>query len=174
MKPIILSLIGVIGLLTNATAQETMQFTFIGNAAGKHDSLILTSAKDMNMNDVEVLHVDQRIFDTLKIYILRNWLKKRGNVAPPKNGTTDSLNVPSDIKVTGVDSMPLYFNKDAYFELFLSAMPYLINVGLSTPTVNFVLLRLRYLGHEEFFYRHMVDSPAHENPYPKLKNNSNK
>jgi len=33
MKSIILSLIGVLGLmLTHATAQETMQFTFIGNA----------------------------------------------------------------------------------------------------------------------------------------------
>ncbi len=174
MKTIILSLIGVIGLLTHATAQETMQFTFIGNAGGNHESLIITSAKDFKMNDVEVLQMDQRTLDTLKIYILRNYREKGGNVALPKNGSTDSLSAQSDIKVTGVDSMPLYFKKYTFSELVFSAMGYFKIVGLKTPTVNFVLERLRFVGGKRFFYRNFVDSPAHADPYLRLKNDSNK
>jgi hypothetical protein len=174
MKPIILPLIGVLGLmLTNATAQETMQFAFIGNTGGNHESLIITSAKDLKMNDVEVLLVDQRTFDTLKTYILRNYREKGGNVASPKNGSTDSLSAQSDIKVTGVDSMPLYFKKYAFSELVYSAMEYFKIVGLKTPTVNFVLERLRFVGGKRFFYRDFVDSPAHADPYLKLKDKPN-
>ncbi len=168
MKSIILSLIGVIGLLTNATAQETMQFTFIGTLGGNHESVVTTSAKDLKMNDVEILHLDQKSFDTLKIYILSNYREKRGNVASAKNGTADSLSAHSDIKVTGVDSIPLYFEKYAFSELVFSAIGYFRTIGLKTPAVNFVLVRLRYLGHGEAFYRHLIDSPAHADPHPKL------
>lgn len=72
--------------MNNATAQETMQFAFIGNAGGNHESVVITTAKDLKMNDVEIQHMDQRTFDTLKSYILRNCGEKKGNVAPPKNG----------------------------------------------------------------------------------------
>lgn len=118
MKPIILCVIGVLGLLTKASAQEIMQFTFIGSVGGTHDTVILTSTKDLKMKDVEVRYMDQRTFETLKAYILRNWLEKRGKVAPPKNGTTDSFDAHRDIEVTGVNSTPLYFSKAAYFEIF--------------------------------------------------------
>jgi hypothetical protein len=175
MKSIILSLIGVIGLLlSHAAAQENMQFTFIGNVGGNHESVIITSAKDLKMNDVEVLHMDQRTLDTLRTYILRNCTEKGSNDAPQKNGTTDTLNAHGNIKVTGVDSIPLYFNKDAYSELIFSAMRYFKIVGLKTPTVNFVLERLRFVGYKRFFYRDFVDSPAHADPYIRLKNDSNK
>ena len=60
MKTIILSLIGLIGLMSNAIAQETMQFTYIGNAGGNHESVVITTVKDLKMNDVEILLVDQR------------------------------------------------------------------------------------------------------------------
>jgi hypothetical protein len=174
MKLTILSLIEVVGLIfTNAAAQETMQFTFIGNAGGTHESVIITSVKDLKMNDVEELLVDQRILDTLKSCILRYYIEKRGNVAPTKNGTIDSLNPLSDIKVTGVDSIPLYFNKEAFSELVFSAMRYLRSVNLNHSTVNFVLARLQYLGHEKFFYRDFVDSSRHVDPYLKLKDKSN-
>lgn len=151
-----------------------MQFKFIGNAGGNHESLIITSEKNLKMNDVEILHLDQKSFDTLKIYILRNSFEQRGKVASPKNRTTDSLSAQSDIKVTGVDSIPLYFKKYAFSELVFSAIGYFRTIGLKTPAVNFVLVRLRYLGYGEVFYRHLIDSPAHADPYLRLKNDSNK
>jgi hypothetical protein len=150
-----------------------MQFTFIGNAGGNHESVIITSAKGLKMNDVEILLVDQRTLDTIKSYILRYYIEKSGNVAPTKNGTTDTLNLLSDIKVTGVDSIPLYFNKDAFSELVYSAMRYLRTVDLNPSTVNFVLRHLLYLGHEKLFHRDFVDSPAHADPYLKLKDKPN-
>jgi hypothetical protein len=173
MKPIILCLIGLIGLMNSATAQETMQFTFIGNAGGNHESVVITTAKGLKMNDVEILHMGQRTFDTLKAYILHSYREKKGNVAPPKNGTTDSLSAQSDIKVTGVDSTPLYFSKGAFSELVFSAMRYLRTVDLNPLTVNFVLLHLQYLGHERSLHRNFMDSPAHADPYLRLKNDSN-
>jgi hypothetical protein len=173
MKPIILCLIGVIGLLTKATAQETMQFTFIGNASGNHESVVITTAKGLKMNDVEILLVDQRTLDSIKSYILRYYIEKGGTIAPTKNGTTGSSNPPSDIKVAGVDSTPLYFSKGAFSELVFSAMRYLRTADLNPLTVNFVLLHLQYLGHERFLHRNFIDSPAHADPYLRLKNDSN-
>ncbi len=174
MKPIILCLIGLIGLMNSATAQETMQFTFIGLVGGNHESVVITSAKDFKMNNVEVLQMDQRTLDTLKIYILRNYMARRCNAAPPKKGITDSVNAVSDIKVTGVDSIPLYFNRDTFTELVFSTMRYLEMMGLKTPTTHAALQHLRYLGHEEFYHSHLVDSPVHVDPYLELKNDSNK
>ena len=87
---------------------------------------------------------------------------------------TDSPNPLSDIKVAGVDSIPLYFSKDAFSELVFSAMRYLKTVNLNPPTVNFVLLHLQYLGHKRFLHRDFVDSPAHDDRSLRLKNDSNK
>jgi hypothetical protein len=168
MKTVIMCLIGLIELMNSATAQETMQFTFIGTVGGNDESVVLTSAKDLKINDAEVLQMDQRTLDTLKIYILRNYLARRGNADFPKKGITDSVNAVSDIKVTGVDSIPLYFKKDTFTELVFSTMRHLEIVGLKTPTIHAALQHLRYLGHEEFYHSHLVD------PHLELKNDSNK
>ena len=150
-----------------------MQFTFIGNAGGNHESLIVTSAKNSQTNEAEILHLDQKSLDTLKSYILRNSFEQRGKFTS-KKATTDSLYAHRDIEVLGVDSIPLYFEKDAFSELVFSAMEYLKIVGLKTPAVNFVLERLRFVGYKRFFYRDFVDSPAHAGPYLWLKHDSNK
>jgi hypothetical protein len=164
MKTIILSLIGLMELMNNATAQETMQFTFIGNAGGNHESVVLTSVKDLEMNDVEILLMDHRALDTLRTYILRNYIERKSGVAPPIKTATDSLDALADIKVTGVDLKPLYFSKDAFSELVYLAMRYFEIRGPMPPNMNFALQHLRYLGHEEFLHRHLEDTSVHLDP----------
>jgi hypothetical protein len=81
---------------------------------------------------------------------------------------TDTFNDLSDIKVTGVDSMPMFFSKDAFSDLASSAPRYFQNMGQLTPAMEFALLHLRYLGHEDFLYRHLEDSPRHVDSHPPL------
>jgi hypothetical protein len=53
MKPIILPRIGLIGLMNGATDQEIIRFTFIGNAGGNHESVVVTTANDFKMKGVQ-------------------------------------------------------------------------------------------------------------------------
>jgi hypothetical protein len=175
MKLIILLLpVLLCGFINIAIGQHNIQFIYIGGYSGNDQSVVLTSVKDLKMNDVEILLIDHRTLDTLRAYILRNYMEWRTRVAPPINTTTDTLNALGGIKVIGVDLNPLYFSKDAFSELVFSAMRYLRTVDLNHSTVNFVLLHLKYLGQERFLHRDVVDSSAHADPYLRLKNDSNK
>ena len=171
MKATIFSLIAIIGLiLPSASAQQTMQFTFIGNAGGTHDSIIITSVEEFRMKDVEVEHMDYQTVDTLRTYILRNYGKRSSSGTPQKNTMTARLSAHTDIKVTGVDSTPLYFSMDEFSELISSAMRNFNYAGPTTPTLRFALRRLQFLGQERFFYRNIImDSSARVDPRLQLK-----
>lgn len=147
-------------MVRHAAAQEKMEFTFIGNAGGSHESVVMTSAKGLKMKNAEILCLDQRRIDTLRNYILRDYREKGGNV-------------PGDVRVAGVGSKLMYFSKGSFSELVFSAIRYFKSLSLITPTVYNALLHLRYLGHEEFFHRHLQDSPVKLDPYLKLKDKPN-
>ena len=161
MKWILLFLVGMTGLMVrHAAAQGKMEFTFLGNEGGNHESVVMTSAKDLKWKNAEILCLDQRRLDSLRNYILRVYREYGGNV-------------PGDVRVTGVGSKLMYFDKDSFSELVFSSIRYFKSSDLITPTVYNALLHLRYLGHEEFFHRHLQDSPVMVDPYLKLKDKPN-
>lgn len=176
MKAIFFFLIGIGLMSTNASAQEVMQFNFIGNVGGSPDSIIITSVQEFKMNGVEVVQMDNGIVDSLRRYILQKYSEGRSSVAPTKTTVTDTLKGRTYIKVTGVDSMPLYITKDAFSKLVFSAMQYFNYLGPTTSRVlRFALLRLKYMGQERFFHHDWImDSSAHVDPNLRLKHDSNK
>ncbi|HEV2478065.1 MAG TPA: hypothetical protein VGS79_00310 [Puia sp.] len=171
MKAILFFLIAVGLMSANASAQEIMQFTFIGNAGGSPDSIIVTSVQEFKMNGVEVVHMDNRIVDSLRRYILQKYSEGRSGVASAKDTVNETLNALTYIKVTGVDSMPLYFSKKAFSDLVFSAMRYFDYTGPTTSRVlRFALLRLEYLGQERFFHHSWImDSSARVDPRLRVK-----
>src|SRR5579872_203579 len=110
MKAILLSVIETVGLIfMNASAQDTIQFTFIGKVGGDPDTVIITSVKEFKMEGIQVVHIGDRTLDSLKTYILWNYRGRKDRVASPNNTTADTLDSVREIKITGIYSMPLYF-----------------------------------------------------------------